>query len=100
MAESDKTAGVAVDRLVRPNARAVADHIEHRLRTWRQQHMNSSGDRLALDDFMGDDSIVDLVDFVCDEYALDAVLHAASRDCGEAGHAEGKCGNAQCLRGA
>ena len=58
----------------------VADHIEQRLRTWRQQHMNRSGDRLALDDFMGEDSIADLVDFVCDEYALDAVMRAALRD--------------------
>lgn len=32
--------------------------------------MNRSGDRLALDDFMGEDSIADLVDFVCDEYAM------------------------------
>ena len=81
------------------SARTVADHIEQRLRTWRQKHMNRSGDRLALDDFMSEDSIADLVDFVCDECALDAVMHAALRDCGEAGHAEGKCGNAQCLRG-
>ena len=83
-----------------PNARTVADHIEQRLRTWRQQQMNRSGDRLALDDFMGEDSIADLVDFVCDEYALDALLHAApapKADCGEAGHDEGRCGNAACL---
>lgn len=32
--------------------------------------MNRSGDRLALDDFMGEYSIADLVDFVCDEYAM------------------------------
>ena len=58
---------------VRPHAQKVADHIEQRLRTWRQQQMNCSGDRLALDDFMGEESIDDLVDFVCDEYALDAL---------------------------
>lgn len=71
-------------------AKAVADHIEQRLRTWRQQRMNRSGDRLALDDFMGEDSITDLVDFVCDEYELDAVLRPRCRaahvcDCQEAG---------------
>ena len=69
--------GAPLERQVRPRARTVADHIEQRLMTWRQQHINKSGDRLALDDFMGKDSIDDLVDFVCDEYALDAVLHAA-----------------------
>jgi hypothetical protein len=31
--------------------------------------MNRSGDTLALDDFMGAESIDDLVDFVCDEWA-------------------------------
>lgn len=45
-------------------ARAVpadwADQIEHRLLTWRQRTMNRSGDRLALNDFMGQDSIDDL----------------------------------------
>lgn len=54
-----------------------ADHIEQRLRTWRQQHMNLHGDHLALDDFMEDDTIADLVDYVCDASALDALLHAA-----------------------
>ena len=39
---------------------------------------------LALDDFMGADSIDDLVDFVCDEYALDAILHAAPARCNAA----------------
>lgn len=87
---------VGLDALVGPaaGARQLAEHIEQRLRTWRQQQMNRSGDRLALDDFMGEDSIADLVDFVCDEYALDAAM----RDCGEAGHAEGRCGNASCFR--
>lgn len=76
-----------VERGVRPHARTLADHIEHRLRTWRQQQMNRSGDRLALDDFMGEDSIADLVDFVCDEYEMPvqkplslAKLEAAARD--------------------
>lgn len=50
-------------------ARAVpadwADQVEQRLLTWRQRMMNRSGDRLALDDFMGQDSIDDLIDFVC-----------------------------------
>lgn len=48
--------------------------------------MNRSGDRLALNDFMGQDSIDDLIDCVC-----------APLDCGEAGHDEGRCGNASCL---
>ena len=85
-ARPDAVAG-QVDRGVRPHARTLADHIEHRLRTWRQQHMNRSGDRLALDDFMGEDSIAGLVDFVCDEYAMPvqkplnfAQLDAAARD--------------------
>ncbi len=42
-----------------------ADVVEERLNSWRQQQMNRSGDRLALDDFMGQDSIDDLIDFVC-----------------------------------
>jgi hypothetical protein len=58
----------------RGDARAISDHIEQRLLTWQQQRMNKSGDRLALDDFMGKDSIDDLIDFVCDEYALDALV--------------------------
>lgn len=45
------------------------EHVEQRIRTWRQRTMNKSGDRLAIDDFMGQDSIDDLVDFVCDEWA-------------------------------
>ena len=48
---------------------AWRDHVEHRIRTWKQRHMNKSGDLLALEDFMGQDSIDDLVDFVCDEWA-------------------------------
>lgn len=45
------------------------EHVEHRIRTWQQRTMNKSGDRLSIDDFMGQDSIDDLVDFVCDEWA-------------------------------
>lgn len=45
------------------------DHVEQRIRTWRQRTMNKSGDRLAIDDFMEQDSIDDLVDFVCDEWS-------------------------------
>jgi hypothetical protein len=48
---------------------AWRDHVEERIRTWRQSTMNRSGDRLAIDDFMGQESIDDLVDFVCDEWA-------------------------------
>lgn len=70
----------AIDAAV-AEARAVpadwADQIEHRLLTWRQRTMNRSGDRLALNDFMGQDSIDDLIDCVC-----------APLDCGEAGHDE------------
>lgn len=45
------------------------DYAEQRIRTWRQRTMNRSGDRLAIDDFMGADSIDDLIDWVCDEHA-------------------------------
>ena len=62
-----------LDRRVRRLPAVVADHIEQRLLTWRQSQMNRSGDRLALDDFMGEDSIADLTNYVCDEYALDAL---------------------------
>lgn len=41
------------------------DVVEQRLLTWRQSHMNKSGDRLALDDFMDKESLDDLIDFVC-----------------------------------
>lgn len=56
--------------------KGVSDHIEQRLHAWRHSTMNESGDRLALDDFMGEDSIDDLVDFVCDQWALDAAINA------------------------
>ena len=44
---------------------AWRDHVEQRIRTWKQRKMNRHGDFLALDDFMGADSIDDFVDFVC-----------------------------------
>lgn len=43
--------------------------VEQRLLNWRQRTMNKSGDRLALDDFMNAETIADLVDHVCDEWA-------------------------------
>ena len=43
--------------------------VEQRLHTWRQRLMNKNGDRLALDNFMGQESIDDLIDYVCDEWA-------------------------------
>lgn len=54
-----------------PDGEPVAwrEHVEQRLRSWRQSQMNRSGDRLALDDFMGEADIEDLIDWVCDEYA-------------------------------
>ncbi|WP_428414442.1 hypothetical protein [Methylibium sp.] len=48
------------------------DVVEQRLLTWRQSFMNKSGDRLALDDFMGQESIDDLIDFVCSPPAQSA----------------------------
>lgn len=63
----------AARALAAPTAPAPTEpwraHVEQRIRTWRQRTMNKSGDRLAIDDFMEQDSIDDLVDFVCDEYA-------------------------------
>ena len=49
---------------------AWRDHVEQRLLIWRQSFVNKSGDRLALDDFMDTQSLDDLIDFVCDEYAF------------------------------
>lgn len=80
-------------------AQEISDHIEHRLRTWIQLQMNRYGDRLSLDDYMNADAIADLIDFVCDEYALNEVMSSRSAtDCGEAGHNEGRCGNSSCIR--
>lgn len=47
---------------------AWREHVEQRIRNWRQRTMNKSGDHLAIDDFMGQESIDDLVDYVCDEW--------------------------------
>ena len=54
-----------------PEAQPVAwrEHVEQRIRSWRQRTMNRYGDRLAIDDYMSADAIDDLVDYVCDEYA-------------------------------
>ena len=48
--------------------RVLAD-VEQRLRTWRKRTMNPNGDKLALDDFMGPESLDDLIDCVCDAWA-------------------------------
>ena len=53
-------------------AESWRDHVEQMLRTWRCSHLNEDGDRLALDDFMDQESIEDLIDFVCDEWAAPA----------------------------
>lgn len=45
------------------------DHVEQRIREWRQRTINRSGDRLAIDDFMDAESLDDLIDYVCDEYS-------------------------------
>lgn len=39
--------------------------VEARMRAWRQSFVNRSGDRLALDDFMDEKSLKDLIQFVC-----------------------------------
>ncbi len=48
---------------------AWREHVEQRMRQWRQSFVNRSGDRLALDDFMDSASLNDLIDYVCDEWA-------------------------------
>ena len=53
-------------------AESWRDHVEQMLRTWRCSHLNEDGDRLALDDFLDQDSIEDLIDFVCDEWSAPA----------------------------
>lgn len=47
---------------------AWREHVEQRLRAWKQPHINRSGDQLALDDFMGAGDIESLIDYVCDEW--------------------------------
>lgn len=59
---------------------AWREHVEQRIRSWRQSTLTRSGDRLAIDDYMGADDIDDLVDYVCDERADPAApsaLHEA-----------------------
>jgi hypothetical protein len=63
--------------------KGIGDHIEQQLHAWRQRLMNESGDRLALDDFMDEESINDLVDFVCDQWALEAAIRAAAEHVAE-----------------
>lgn len=55
---------------------AWRDHVEKRMRQWKQRTMNRSGDRLALDDFMDAESLDDLIDYVCDEWAGPAAAPA------------------------
>jgi len=57
------------EEAARDAEKLTLDAVEQRLLNWRQSTMNKSGDRLALDDFMGKESIDDLVDYVCDEFA-------------------------------
>jgi hypothetical protein len=68
----ERIAGLIVPALkaAQPSGEVVAwrDHVEQRLHSWRQRTMNKSGDCLALDDFMGQDSIDDLIDYVCSVY--------------------------------
>ena len=58
----------AIDSAVAAERKCMLLVVEQRLRTWRQRTMNRSGDRLALDDFMGPESIDDLIDSVCNEW--------------------------------
>lgn len=58
------TIGAASALVEQPSA-LTPEIVEDRLNAWRQRLMNKSGDRLALDDFMGQESIDDLIDFVC-----------------------------------
>lgn len=41
------------------------EHVEDRIRTWRQSFVNRHGDQLEILDFMGSDSLDDLIDYVC-----------------------------------
>lgn len=70
-ATMDEAAALLRELAQEPQAEPVAwhDHVEQRLLTWRQRFMNKSGDQLALDDFMDKESLDDLIDFVCDQYA-------------------------------
>ena len=53
--------------------------VEERLNAWKQRLINRSGDRLALDDFVGQESIDDLIDFVCAPSAARAQPEPALR---------------------
>lgn len=68
----------------KPAARTVEtltpDVVEQRLLTWRQRHMNRSGDRLALDDFMDKESLDDLIDVVCAPPAASGGIPSLSAD--------------------
>jgi hypothetical protein len=75
---------------------AWREFVEQRLLNWRQRLVNKSGDQLALDDFMDKESLEDLIDYVCDEWA-GPESRQPIRDCGDAGHPFA-CGNAGCMR--
>lgn len=50
--------------------------VEARLRAWRQSFVDRSGDRLALDDFMDEKSLNDLIQFVCSMAGVeDSIAH-------------------------
>lgn len=68
---------VVRERLAPAEPVAWREHVEQRIRGWRQRTMNRSGDRLALDDMMGQDSIDDLIDYVCDQWAEPVARGAA-----------------------
>jgi hypothetical protein len=44
---------------------AWADEVEQRLHSWRHRMMNRDGDRVSLSDYMSDEDIDDLIDYVC-----------------------------------
>lgn len=44
---------------------AWADEVEQRLYSWRHRMMNRDGDRVSLSDYMPDEDIDDLIDYVC-----------------------------------
>lgn len=47
---------------------AWRDHVEQRMNAWRQRFVDQSDDQLALEDFMDERSLDDLIDYVCDEW--------------------------------
>lgn len=48
---------------------AWREHVEQRLQSWRQRFINETGDQLSLRCFMDKESVDDLIDYVCSEYA-------------------------------